>query len=694
MGQQAGRSSGYQDATPDALGNCNSSVTVTEDQLASSISTSSQRTSRVDKLIRRAQESLGGRTRGGRDRSRSPAASAMTIKSGKRHKEDSNSAASSVGMASSENMEQARAASFDVVAGNLSFETVEVADVLTSSAEMLSFDSAVNEDSNANASFDLRQFEVPATLFELDTCNNVSETALPADPRRQSESVMNVTDVGNIQQTVGSMDEFEKLLSCHLGSIEQYEDAETCDAVRHTHVDEHIKAKMALGLQSAGRMTALHLAQEVRPPELVTCLGVACPTDLGLSPIDEMAEAVCSAVTVPSKVSADEEKTMHLSQECSSNAVVTKPVLSHPCLGSQSSIHVSACNTLPHMAFIQPTLTSSESVAGGPALERDVASEAKTVTNFKSLMSRSVDSDLVEDVFAEEIFAEATVDNSCVPAAATRDDDLADFDVNVGSTDRNKLKKLDDVYNVSAAWPKPSIANDVFSQGKSLSLDQLNNSAPCDRVTRAMGSTQHRVVEVTPYVATSRLLSSGADATLTRKKHQIQMQMSSPSPSTDSYIGMTEKHAASIDSPTSVPDAEGGAVERMPPDLSYDSTNAFKTMWTEWEHVLASSERSLNPLEPKTNLTRVSQPSEQFRKIDHHPRYSSESSMPSEETSVLTNDRVHDSSFDGRSKQFPSRSISQISLDEAISSHKTVPDRLDFWKLENFEGTVTSIENM
>jgi hypothetical protein len=704
MGQQAGRSSGHQDTAPphdDALGSGSNSVTVTEDQLACSTSASNQRTSRVDRLFRRAQESLGVRTRGGRDRSHSPAASAMTIKSGKRHKEDSDSAPSSLGMASSENMEKARAAYVDVEAVDLSFETVEVADVLTSSAEVLSLTSSVNEDSNANASFEMKHYELPAALFDVDTCNNVSSTAMHVDSHGQTELVMNVTEC-SIKQTVGTVDGFEKLLNCHLGSIEQYEDAVTCEAVKHTHVDEHLNAKMTTGQPSTGRMTAFHLAQEIRPPELVTCLGVACPSDLGLSPIDEMAEAVNSASTALSDVSAGEEKTLPLSLEgdkcnptgCFSSAVVPEPVLSHQCVGSQSSFHMLASDTESQPACIQPSLTGSGSVAGGLTSERDIASEAKTVINIRSLMSRSVDSDLVEDVFAEENVSEAMVSSCYAPAAEIKDDDLADADAAVDNGDQNKLKKVNDMYNVSTAWSKPASKSDVFSQGKSLSLDQLNNSATSDRITRATGSAQHRVVEVTPYVATSRLLSSGADSTLTRKKHQIQMQMSSPSPNTDSCIGVTGRHAESIDSPMSVPDAEDGAVERLPLGFSHDSINAFKTMWTEWEHVLASLEGPLYPQEPKTDVMQASQPSEQFRRTDYHVRYSSESSMPSNETPILANDQVHDSSSDGRSRQFPSRSISQISLDEVITSHKTVPDRLDFWKLENFEGILASAENL
>jgi len=668
MGQQGSHSDdhfdGIHSCADDSI-ECGSEATVVSaDGLVTSATTTNSRTSRVDKLIRRAQQSLGVKTRGGRDRSKSPASYTVNIRSSKRRREDSDSAASSCGTTSIHSIQQVHNESLDADAVDLSFD----------GSEILESDPAVAEPGYSA----LVDFPSPAAA---NKCKDFKTAVMPfawAPDHRAMETRM-------LSELPNQTDELGDALVWHSGySVEEDHTSHSYDigsvyghcVAAGVCIEGQSRTKVSSSQQSSSRLAAIYLAQEVRPPELGSCLGIACASDLGLSPIDEMTEAASAVPVVTNAMFVDKrnelECNINVSKSCSLSTLSEVALVDKRNLGSESSIYVIASDSLPP-------------IVRAPSTELSIDDEANFLSHFNNVDYSTVESELSspgEDVFTDETLlrvpANPTKCNHEIDLKTKSDDNIG-FDEYLDPVDHKFVDVIDQ--NVPPDLSKSPQVDGGFIHGKSMSLNQLNNSAGSDKLSQAASITQHKTVEVLPFVATSRLMSSsGVDATLTKRKPYLRL---SSSPSGIESVGSSDGNATCIESPIPFRGSENGSHYETVVDSSQDALQTLKMIWTEWEHALASS---------CGNSSQASSPSEKLEIGHRRLRYPSESAAPLEEISLPPSlDQSVESSIVGKASsktRHPSRSMSQISLNEVISLNKTVPDRLDFWKLDNFEGNL------
>lgn len=437
------------------------------------------------------------------------------------------------------------------------------------------------------------------------------------------------------------------------------------------------KGSAAAAAAGAG---SLHLSQEPRPPEMGSYLAVAplaSSSDMGLSPIDEVIEAIGQR-----KSGSESGKTLgnaHRKEE-KNVSMALGPAVNVPATGVQEK-------SVMRPAQLRPTGNAS---ALSLDLQRHDISKDALLNSLSSNGSA---------IASPEVFADAaSVVTDKSPGESPY---LSAAESGANGMDESP-EMVDESLKTSSQTLTPSDGDDISSplqKGQSVSLDKLDYSD-----TSASRSPRgHRATDASRSMPTSHLLPGSETATVGKQErvegtavknrkagqgfesghttHSVHKQSSPNSgttraPRKDPHSA--NRHCVSLEAGIeSVTDSvrmqEDDPVR--PRDFSEDSrkTDVFQL----YDDGRSERMESDVPVECATLDRDGSRGSKTGAQSKKRHRYSSDSSYQAGD-----GDQVDMA----RSFKTTSRTFSQLSLNEVIAVPKTVPEKLDFRQLEKFEG--------
>jgi len=435
-----------------------------------------------------------------------------------------------------------------------------------------------------------------------------------------------------------------------------------CEAERHCRGRPPPSPKLI-----ATPSTVLQSAHEPRPPEIGSYLTVApvvSSSDLGLSPIDENVEMVPSSKTTPLLSPAN------TTCDKDGSTIQTTPRSSSYLTSFEAR---SSDNDSTKLQFLVEDMVHDSDVSN---LKNSVASSLDKSTHCTCHLQRTKLSH-----FGEEYMKRAG--SISVEVLRTANDALSDGKLSQDASDSS----LSSDFSALASGRGDTDKFLVFGIKNATHVASSGCWALHDEdMVRGEAETKHPLSIRIPYNTAVNhqyhhsLVAAASCPELVYEHHSpCSFRSSTPySVLTDSVsVGKSRHHDTCF------------ALHETELDMCGMSNSALDSAMTEWDAAVACCDWSANnnaskiPGTVRMNMSPTaasSGPVVARRQV----RHSSDSSAPLSSSWLSARERTSNSA--SQYLPVPSRTSSQLSLDDVIVSPRTVPERLDFQQLEKFEG--------
>lgn len=421
--------------------------------------------------------------------------------------------------------------------------------------------------------------------------------------------------------------------------------------------------------------TVLQSANESRPAEIGSYLTVAPvvpSSDLGLSPIAETAEV---AVTTPLLSQANTSDTDGCSEQTARNSWNHHTSLDAYSLGSD-------CTRLQFSIYLVHNSEVSYPENSAVSLFDDDTNFVHTPMKVETTLLQS-DEGFVQTEGSKNVDLLRTANDALSDGKFSQDTSVFALEGRSDEIDkcfRIGIKNAAEV-TTFGSWTlqdRDAVFSDTGVPQQAKSNIKVPYSSPSDGQYQL---SENKLIAAASYPGLQSETHSSCSSQTSTPYFALTDTAQNISMNEDENKNKTEQ--CDVCSVCQVPELDACAAVHA---RSTVDTSAFDSVWTEWETALSCSDWSANNNQPtnfktsRISMSPAAGPLTARRQVRHCSENSAllSSSLPSAGVST--------SNSGGQYQPLPARSTSQLSLDDVIVSPRTVPERLDFQQLEKFEG--------